>query len=235
VSAASPQPERDGEPTLLPRGPRALPRDVVETVHRRRLLTAMAQAVADKGYAATSIADIVARARVSRSAFYQCFADKEDCFLSAYSQEVDRHFSVIAAAAEQEADWLGQFEAGVRAYVRELELHPRFARSFLIEIVAAGPRASELRTAVHERYAAFMKSWYESAPAATALPKLPDEIFRAAVGASNELVIARFERTGSDPDQPPPAGQPLEDLVLHSLLALFGLSGVKPGPGAATR
>jgi AcrR family transcriptional regulator len=197
---------------------------VVATVHRRRLLSAMAQAVADKGYAATSIAEIVAGARVSRSAFYQCFADKEACFLAAYSEEAERHFTAIVAAAAEEREWMGQFQAGVRAYVRELELHPRFARSFLIEIVAAGPRASELRTAVHERYAAFMKDWYEGAPEQLGLPELPDEIFRAAVGATNELVIARLGRERTDASRLAPGAQPLEDLVLYSLLSLFGLT-----------
>jgi AcrR family transcriptional regulator len=181
----------------------------------------MAEAVADQGYVATSIADIVARARVSRSAFYACFADKEACFLAGYSQEAERHFALITAAVEASGeDWLGQLRTGVRVYVRELERQPRFARSFLIEILAAGPRASELRTAVHERYAALMKDWYEQAPAELELPALPDEIFRAAVGATNELVIARLERIGTDA-----GAHPLEELVLHSLLGLFGLGG----------
>lgn len=218
--------EADDAPALLPRGPAALPREVVARTHRTRLLEAMAQAVAEKGYAATSIADIVARARVSRSAFYEHFADKESCFLAAYSEEADRHFSLIAAAAEAERDWLGQLHAAVRAYVRELERHPRFARSFLIEIVAAGPRASELRTAVHERYAALMKGWYESAPRKLRLAPLPDEIFRAAVGANNELVIARLERRAREGDRDPDE-QPLEELVLSSLLGLFRLTDLE--------
>jgi AcrR family transcriptional regulator len=186
-------------------------------VHRQRLLRAMAQAVAEKGYVATSIADIVARARVSRSAFYACFPNKETCFLAGYSEEADRHFELIAAAANQ-PDWWDQLRAGVRAYVRELELNPRFAKSFLVEILTAGPTAIELRTVVHERYAGLMKDWYERAPAALALPALPDQIYRAAVGATNELVATRFER------EDPGDERALEQLVLYSLLALFGLT-----------
>lgn len=192
----------------------------------------MAQAVAEKGYVATSISDIVARARVSRSAFYECFADKEECFLAGYSEEAARHYErIVTAVAASEGHWLGQLAAAVRAYVRELELQPRFARSFLIEILAAGPRASELRAVVHERYAGLMKGWYEQAPKAFGLPALPDEIFRAAVGAINELVIARLERHQTDDAVSPQEAPPLEDLVLSSLLALFGLSG---GVRAAT-
>ena len=71
---------------------------------------------------------------------------------------------------------------------------------------------------VCERYAALMKDWYERAPKALQLPPLPDEIYRAAVGATNELVVARIERPQVG------ASQPLEELVMYSLFALFGLT-----------
>jgi AcrR family transcriptional regulator len=206
-------------PTLLPRGPAALPRDVVAAAHRRRLLTAMGAAVAEQGYVATSIADIVARARVSRSAFYRCFSDKEECFLAAYTEQADTHLTRIASAAAEQEAWLDQLRAGVHAYVHELEAHPRFARSFLIEILAAGPRATELRSAVHERHAALMNDWYSSAPASLQLPPLPGEIFRAAVGATNELVSTRLESGGV-----PPGAPPLEQLVFDCLVGLFRLA-----------
>jgi AcrR family transcriptional regulator len=215
---------RADPPALLPRGPGALPREVVATAHRRRLLNAMAQAVAEKGYVATSISDIVSRARVSRSAFYGCFADKGDCFLAGYGGEAERHFGMIAEAAAAEQDWSLQLRTGVRVYVRELERHPGFARSFLIEILTAGPEALQLRSAVYERYVSLMKDWYANAPAELGLAPLPDEVFRAAVGATNELVVTRLERQAADPERSR-STPPLEDLVLYSLLALFGLAG----------
>jgi AcrR family transcriptional regulator len=219
-------------PALLPRGHAALPPEQVAQAHRRRLLNAMAQAVAEKGYVATNISDIVGRARVSRSAFYACFDDKEACFLAGYAEEAERHFELITAAVENASDdWLGQLRAGVRAYVRELERQPRFARSFLIEILAAGQRASELRTGVHERYATVMEDWYAQAPRALGLPALPHEMFRAGVGATNELVIARLERLASG-DARKTQMYPLEDLVFQTLLGLFGLDHQTTYPGA---
>jgi AcrR family transcriptional regulator len=211
-------------PVLLPRGGAALPREHVVQAHRRRLLRAMAEAVAEKGYVATSISDIVSRARVSKSAFYACFHDKEDCFIAGYAEEAERHFGLIAEAASAENDWLAELRAGARAYVRQLQLQPRFARSFLIEVVAAGPRAKELRTRVHERYAALMSDWYSRAPRSLGLPPLSDEIFRAAVGATNELVIARLERELDGDAHGLAQAQPLEQLVLYALYALFGLT-----------
>ena len=57
--------------------------------HRARLTGGLAAAIEEKGYAAVTIADVVARARVSKRTFYEHFADKEACFLALYSETSD--------------------------------------------------------------------------------------------------------------------------------------------------
>ena len=49
-------------------------------LQRERLLRAVISAVAEKGYQATAITDIVGRARVSRTVMYREFDGKLDCF-----------------------------------------------------------------------------------------------------------------------------------------------------------
>jgi AcrR family transcriptional regulator len=71
----------------LPRGRHGLSREAVEGSQRTRLLRAMVDVMADKGYAGTSVADILRRARVSRETFYELFSSKEDCFMSAFEQQ----------------------------------------------------------------------------------------------------------------------------------------------------
>src|SRR5207249_11332900 len=56
-------------PRVLPRGPHGLAREVVQASQRARMLDAMAEAVAEKGYGAVSVADVIARAGVSRKTF----------------------------------------------------------------------------------------------------------------------------------------------------------------------
>src|SRR6267378_3396284 len=67
----------------LPRGRSRLPPRTVRESQRERLLPAVTAAVSELGYPAVTIGDIVKRARVSKAAFYDHFADKEDCFLAA--------------------------------------------------------------------------------------------------------------------------------------------------------
>src|SRR3712207_4906070 len=95
-----------GIPRRLPRGSHGLDRGVVEASQRARLLEAVGRAVAGKGYAATTIDDIVRGAGVSKKTFYEHFADKEDCFVAAYeaaSEELFRHVREAHASAD---DWL---------------------------------------------------------------------------------------------------------------------------------
>ena len=71
-------------PRRLPRGPHSLTREQVATNQRRRLLEGMIDAIGEKGYAAITVSDVIKRAGVSRKAFYEHFANKEECFLATY-------------------------------------------------------------------------------------------------------------------------------------------------------
>ena len=98
-------------PRRLPRGTHGLDRDVVEASQRTRLLEAVGRAVAERGYAAATIDDVVRRAGVSKKTFYEHFADKQDCFLAAYE-----------AASEELLERVREAHADARRLARA---HPR--------------------------------------------------------------------------------------------------------------
>jgi AcrR family transcriptional regulator len=174
-------------PRVLPRGPHRLGREVVEASQRGRLLDAMAQVVAGKGYGATSVADVIATAGVSRKTFYEHFRDKLDCFLAAYDLGVEVLLATVRAAGAEETDPLAVTRARTRAYLRTLADEPAFARTFLVEVAAAGPEALERRRVVHRQFAGLAREIVESIPGA---PRLPDDLYLAWVGASNEVISA---------------------------------------------
>src|SRR5215218_6805837 len=82
----------------LPRGPHHLARDEVMASQRGRMLDAMAQVVAEKGYGAATVADVIERAGVSRKTFYEHFRDKEACFLAAFDTGVEILLTIIGDA-----------------------------------------------------------------------------------------------------------------------------------------
>ena len=162
--------------------------------------------MADKGYAAATIEDIVRGAGVSKKTFYEHFADKLDCFLAAYEAASDELFEHVRAAQDAEADWVDRTRAGIHAYLRWLAAEPALARVFLIEIAAAGPEALERRERVRDRYAERMRELQTT-------NSVPDDIFHAVVAAVDDLVVRRL-RAGADV-------RGLEPTILELQLALL--------------
>jgi AcrR family transcriptional regulator len=180
----------------LPRGPHGLAREEVLASQRGRMLSAIAEAVAEKGYAAATVADVVGRAGVSRKTFYEHFTDKEQCFLAAWDAGVEILIDALTRATlETEGRWQDRVRAGVHAYLETLAAVPAFARTFLIEVLAAGPQALERRATVHARFADLLRTLHEGQrEVAPELPALPDEVFVATVGAVHELVVERVRQ-----------------------------------------
>jgi len=185
---------------VLPRGRHAAPRRVVREVQRARMLEAMVQAVAEKGYARVSVADVIDGAGVSRKTFYEQFANKEECFLAAYDAGVDALLEAIdAAVAAPAPDWLSATRRAVEVYLETMAASPAFARALLIEVLGAGPDALARRDVVQERFAAQLSAIQRRARAdIPEIPELAPHTFRAAVGAVNELVTAHVLELGAE-------------------------------------
>jgi len=176
-------------PRELPRGPHRLRREVVEASQRERMLDAIVQAVAEKGYSGTTVGDVVSRAGVSRKTFYEHFRDKEECFLAAYDEGVEILMDQIRSAGDGATSFYDRMQARVRAYLTLLVEEPAFARAYLIEVFAAGEAALERRRAVHGRLSKFGRELNEDARREfPEMPEVPDEVFVAAFGAINELL-----------------------------------------------
>lgn len=121
----------------------------------------MADAVAEKGYAKTVVADVLARAGVSRATFYELFRDKDDCFRATYEWVAANVASTLAEMARRlrveregrsDYDPIGQIERLLDAYLHLLAGAPSLARTFLVEVYAAGPAAIEQRAASLEAF-----------------------------------------------------------------------------------
>ena len=197
-------------PRRLPRGTHGLDRDVVEASQRTRLLEAVGRAVAERGYAAATIDDVVRGAGVSKKTFYEHFADKEDCFLAAYEAASEELFRRISEAHAAHEDWLERTRAGIVAYLRWLAAEPALARVFLIEVAAAGPRALERRERLRDRYAELMRERRLEGQS-----RLPIEIFHAVVAAVDDVVVRHIREHGAE-DLPE-----LEPVLLYLQVALL--------------
>jgi AcrR family transcriptional regulator len=194
-------------PRRLPRGTHGLDPSLVAASQRSRLLEAAGQAVAEKGYAAATIDDIVRGAGVSKKTFYEHFEDKLGCFLAAYEAASDELYEHVTAAQDAAgAGWHDRTRAGIHAYLRWLAAEPALARVFLIEIAAAGPDALACRERLRDRYAERMRALQDG-------HAVRDEIAHAVVAAADDLVVRRL-RAGEDVRE-------LEPVLLELQLALL--------------
>jgi AcrR family transcriptional regulator len=185
--------------------------------HRDRLVAGMVAAVAERGYAATTITDVVRHARVSRRTFYEHFADKEACFLAAYDAVSDQVLTAIEGATAEADDWAARLVAGVRAYLRALADEPAIARVFTAEILSAGPHALARRRAVLRRFAAALRAQVDAAADSGApVRRIGDDTALALAGAVHELVLATLE---ADRGADLPALEPTIADVVASVVA----------------
>jgi AcrR family transcriptional regulator len=186
----------DRVPQRLPRGRHGLPRRFIVHNQRERMLLAVAEAVAEQGYATTTVADIIARARLSRRTFYEHFADKEECFLAAYDTVVEQMLAGVGHAYEGAGTrWTDRVHDGLEAFVNYLVAEPAFARMCIVEVVAAGPEARGRRDAAMRVFIDFLEPGRDEAPRGVTVPPLAAEII---VGGIYEIIYTRLLRDAAD-------------------------------------
>ena len=124
-----------------------------EKAQRAKVLEGMVQAVAQKGYAAATVADAVRLARVSRGTFYELFDSKEACLAAAYRHGAEVLEERITDAVRDASDWREELRLGLRAYLTTLESEPVFARVYLLEGDAIAPERDRAHWRFADRYA----------------------------------------------------------------------------------
>ncbi len=160
--------------------------------HRTRLLQGMAQALAEKGYAATTIADIVREASVSRRTFYEHFDGKPACLVALFEAASHNALKVLRDAIDPTHPWQQQVEQALGAYFDALASNPLLMRTLYVEILGLGAEGLAARRRVNQEIAAFMLDVINRPPRQQ--QPLGAQMAMAVVGGINELVLECIER-----------------------------------------
>jgi len=136
----------------LPRGRHQLDRDEVLTIQRERLMIAATELMATGGYRAVTVGALATRAQISRTAFYESFADKDDCIFAAYDRFIAVLTRKINDANENispQDDWTVIVTTAIDTYLRTLQEDLVVARAFQVEMDSLGrPARQRRRTAL---------------------------------------------------------------------------------------
>lgn len=189
----------------LPRGRSALPGSEVAASQRARIMQAVTDEVAESGFHAATVAAVTHRAHVSRTSFYQSFADKEEAFAAAHLEASEQRLSRIRdrSATVPLASWQERLRIGVEAYLENFESAPAYAYSFLVELHGAGERLWEQRDLILERHASALLRLAELAAQAGARVRIPERLETIGVIGATEELTARDVRSfprGSQPE-----------------------------------
>jgi AcrR family transcriptional regulator len=183
---------------------------------RQRLLEAALQLFSQLGFHDTSVDEVVAHARTSKSAFYEHFESKEDCFRVLLEQEGGALVAAVQAAARDGTGHRDRTRRGITAFVHTCAGRSRVARLLLVESVGLSPSIEAVRRRLHAEFADLTESGVRHAQehGDEALAGVDPSVYgRAVVGAVNEAV-SWFLEAGA-------TGDPQE--IAEQLCRAFGL------------
>ncbi|MGH2903513.1 MAG: TetR family transcriptional regulator, partial [Solirubrobacteraceae bacterium] len=145
--------------------------------------------VGELGFEGLTARRVSERAGVSNRTFYECFSDREDCFLGAFNYAVDGLEREMRAGWEAELGWSARVRGGLTALLVALDLEPAVRRLVFVEALSAGPRVLARRARVLESLAAVIDEGRVSGLAPAGLPGLTAE---GVVGATFGVIHARL-------------------------------------------
>ena len=155
---------------------------------------------ASRGYTATSVDDVVTRARVSKSAFYEFFESKEDCFREVLQEEGGALIHAVLIEAATGHDHHARLRLGISRFVRECFERPDVARLLIVESVGLSEGVEAVRRDLQARFADAVAEEVRHAMTHDAFyaDKDPAVFGRAVVGAVSDAVGYFLTHPGVD-------------------------------------
>jgi AcrR family transcriptional regulator len=160
-------------------------------LQRLRLLQAALEEASERGCAGTSVAAIVARARVSRKTFYALFDGRDDCLEAVFEESVAHIAGVVAPAYEGEGNWSERLGAALATLLALLESERDIGAFALEQIVVGGSMGAERRARVLERLCSVVEEGRSQAKPRHELSPLAAEVV---VGGVLKVIHARLHR-----------------------------------------
>lgn len=176
---------------------------------RRRLLDAIIETVALRGYDRTTVSRVLSNADVQEAVFSEHFQDKRDCFLQAVDDLVGRAESSARERFRRAAPWPERVRLALRDLLGALARNPDGARVVFVEMLGAGPDACERHRSMLALFTSLME---EGRSGSAGCDHLPPQTSEAIVGGIASIVHRRVLE-----------GDTAELPALHAELTYFAL------------
>jgi AcrR family transcriptional regulator len=150
---------------------------------RQRLLDAIVETVALRGYDRTTVSRVLSSADVQEAVFSEHFRDKHDCFM----QAVDELIGGVERAAldlfQPTVPWGERMRAALKCLLDALASHPDGARVVLVEMLSAGPEACERHRSALALFTSLVEQGRSDSPNGEYLPPQTSEAIVGGIAA----------------------------------------------------
>jgi AcrR family transcriptional regulator len=162
-------------PPPLPRGRHRLAPDVIARSQRTRIIRGTAEVMMLKGYAETTVSEIVAAAGISREVFYAHFENKQNAYLAAQQYGTHYVLETCTRAYFAAASWPERVWAALSALIDMLVANPALAHLRLVECYAAGGAAIENTEELKRSVTIFLEEGFSGLPPGSLVPRVAGE------------------------------------------------------------
>jgi AcrR family transcriptional regulator len=205
-------------------------RERAASPERARIVEALIEIAAERGYAETSVEMILKRAGIDRPAFDRHFRGKYDCFLSTWQQINEECMAEILSAYNSEADWPDRLRAVAYEIVHALHRDPSRA-CFAVEVLSAGDAARARRDMTMRVLASLIDAGRNEMEDPESVPHTTAE---ALAGSAYGQVYAKVVR-GQTEELPGLVPQLMSAAVMPYLGMEAGLAELARGSGPSAR
>ena len=174
------------------------PRGEVVRNQRERLFAAMVTSIAERGFEATRVADLVKISGVSSRTFYDQFADKRACYLAAIETLIDATVTIASSTVDPKLSWEEQTRNGFQAFAGMIVAQPAAAQMFLVDAYAAGPEVTKV---LRRAEAGFERLTREALAQSPERAEMPPQMVSAHIGSIQEIARTRLRR-GTESELP---------------------------------
>jgi AcrR family transcriptional regulator len=179
------------EPGLTPDSPASVAPAILSAPRpdpRKRLLGAMIETVALRGYDRTTVSRVLSSADVQEAVFSEHFRDKHDCFMHAIDELIGRAEDLAIEQFAQSAPWPERVSQALASLLTALARHPDAAAVVFVEMLGAGPAACERQ---REALTLFTYLLEEGRMLSSDSYRLPTQTSEAIVGGIASIVHRR--------------------------------------------
>jgi AcrR family transcriptional regulator len=175
-------------------------RSTAHADQRRRILRAVGELVAERGYSDLTVELIVKRAHVSYKTFYKHFRSKEEGFIALFETTFARTEKAIFERLDESQPWPERVELALRTLIEAIVADPIMARAVLVEALSMGSVVADRYEQAIKGFVPLFGAGRQLNPRGAELPATIEEALAGAVfwSAFQRLVIGEVGQLTGD-------------------------------------